>query len=435
MSKNIILILLGFIFIFALIGCDTQIATNLETKTYYVDSVNGNDNNTGLSENDAIQTISKTNQLPLKPGDTVLFKCGDTFRGNLIPTSGSMEQRITYSSYGEGAPPILMGSFSLDQISSSIQLVQDDIYTFMFAYDIGNIIINNGELFGVKRFSLSALNNPLDYYYDRSRKIFYLKADEILANQINTSTEGYSSVEFCVTQSIVNMSNKHDLTFTNLALKYGSAHGFSGSETHRVTIENCVISYIGGGFLFYREDGEPERYGNGIEIFDTGSDIDIIGCKIFEIFDTAVTNQGAKRNSYHTNITYKDNIIYNCGMAAFELWNQGAGSTMTNISFENNNVHDIGYGFSLTQQRQNTLGLGHFITDFGNIATMDNISIKNNTFNNAYNEHEISSLLLISDLVGDISNYPLYLSIIDNQYTGVDYKVVYRNNDEVYYIN
>lgn len=78
--------------------------------TYYVSSA-GNDANSGNSEGAPFQTITKVNSLGLQPGDVILFRRGDTFRGSLaIRQSGSAGRPIVIDAYGSGNKPILAGS-------------------------------------------------------------------------------------------------------------------------------------------------------------------------------------------------------------------------------------------------------------------------------------------------------------------------------------
>lgn len=76
---------------------------------YYVDSENGNDTNNGTSEGTAFRTIEKINSIEFQPGDQILFKCGGTWTGALMPKgSGEEDNPITIGSYGEGSKPVLM---------------------------------------------------------------------------------------------------------------------------------------------------------------------------------------------------------------------------------------------------------------------------------------------------------------------------------------
>jgi hypothetical protein len=79
--------------------------------TYYVDSVGGLDINNGTSNSTPWQTIAKVNSSTFNPGDSILFDAGDTWREQLtIPASGSAGNPITFSSYGNGANPIISGA-------------------------------------------------------------------------------------------------------------------------------------------------------------------------------------------------------------------------------------------------------------------------------------------------------------------------------------
>ncbi|MBN1890705.1 MAG: right-handed parallel beta-helix repeat-containing protein [Thermoflexales bacterium] len=82
--------------------------------TYYVSSSSGSDSNNGTSEATPFGTIAQVNALKLQPGDRVLFKCGNTWRGEqlVIGKSGTEGAPITFSSYPAGCEnkPILSGA-------------------------------------------------------------------------------------------------------------------------------------------------------------------------------------------------------------------------------------------------------------------------------------------------------------------------------------
>ncbi|MCH5377649.1 MAG: hypothetical protein JJ992_27140, partial [Planctomycetes bacterium] len=78
--------------------------------TYYVDSQGGKDSNSGRSERTPWRSLQRVNDAPLQPGDTVRFKCGGIWRGSLLPVSGEEDAPVTYTSYGSGPKPALLGS-------------------------------------------------------------------------------------------------------------------------------------------------------------------------------------------------------------------------------------------------------------------------------------------------------------------------------------
>lgn len=84
--------------------------------TYYVDVTGGNDVNDGISIATPWKTITKVNASSsyLLPGDSVLFKRGEIWKGQnsttLIPRSGNVAQYMIYGAYGSGEKPILTTS-------------------------------------------------------------------------------------------------------------------------------------------------------------------------------------------------------------------------------------------------------------------------------------------------------------------------------------
>lgn len=84
-------------------------AARLGAATYYV-SAAGNDSNAGTSSGSPWLTIGKVNTVGVAASDTVNFRGGDTFSGNLLVNPGTPPsgegQRITVTSYGTGKATI-----------------------------------------------------------------------------------------------------------------------------------------------------------------------------------------------------------------------------------------------------------------------------------------------------------------------------------------
>lgn len=81
-----------------------------DTVTYYIDSVSGDNSNSGTSETEAWKDLGGfTGEQVLTSGVSVLFKCGGTYDFNveLRDIVGTKEKPFVISSYGEGDRPIL----------------------------------------------------------------------------------------------------------------------------------------------------------------------------------------------------------------------------------------------------------------------------------------------------------------------------------------
>ncbi len=76
--------------------------------TYFIDSISGNNENTGLSEASAWKTADNIDSLSLESGDKILFKAGGDYDCAIVLTcSGTQDNPIVISSYGEGEKPHL----------------------------------------------------------------------------------------------------------------------------------------------------------------------------------------------------------------------------------------------------------------------------------------------------------------------------------------
>jgi len=86
---------------------------SLNAKNYYL-SNSGNDLNKGNSTANAWKSIDRLNQQKLEPGDSVLFKRGDVFIGEIqVNYSGNINKPIVYSAFGVGSNPIISGAILL----------------------------------------------------------------------------------------------------------------------------------------------------------------------------------------------------------------------------------------------------------------------------------------------------------------------------------
>lgn len=128
-----------------------SLSFNIQAKNYYISKTGSNINN-GLTPATAWQTIAKVNASfnAILPGDSILFKCGDTFYGSVvIAKSGTSSLPIVISSYGAGAKPIISGFTTL----SSWSLVSAGIYqAAVNAKNTVNMVTLNNQPQAVGRF-------------------------------------------------------------------------------------------------------------------------------------------------------------------------------------------------------------------------------------------------------------------------------------------
>jgi|GEM_PF-6950661 parallel beta-helix repeat protein len=78
-------------------------------RTFFVDAVNGNDNNAGMSEGAAWRTLSKVSSSGFGNGDVISLRRGQVHYGRLVVNASG----LTFNAYGNGANPVVSGAREL----------------------------------------------------------------------------------------------------------------------------------------------------------------------------------------------------------------------------------------------------------------------------------------------------------------------------------
>ena len=77
---------------------------------FYLDAINGDNDNNGATPETPWRTLSKLDQVIFKPGDQAFFKRGDVFTGSFtLRGSGTSAEPVIFGAYGEGSKPRLEG--------------------------------------------------------------------------------------------------------------------------------------------------------------------------------------------------------------------------------------------------------------------------------------------------------------------------------------
>lgn len=252
-------------------------------------------------------------------------------------------------------------------------LYLDDIRLFkcgsgeMLTRDVGNIIFDNESFCGVKVWNREDLKAQGQYWYDEARHVLVLWSE-------GNPAEYYKDIECALRDHIIDQSGRSFITYENLALRYGAAHGIGGGNTHHITVRDCEISYIGGG----DQSGGDEtvRFGNGIEFWGSAHDCLVERCRLWEIYDAALTNQSSGPDTPHYNIAYRFNVIWNSEYS-FEYWNRPEKSATHDICFDNNTCVNAGHGWGHAQRPDPS---GRHLCFYTSPASIASFHIRNNIF-------------------------------------------------------
>ncbi len=233
--------------------------------------------------------------------------------------------------------------------------------------DVGNIIFDGEASCGVKVWKPSDLNAQGEYWYDEDAHVLKLYSARCPASH-------YSDIECAIREHVIDQSGKHYVIYENLAVKYGAAHGVGGGSTHHIIVRDCDFGYIGGGDQ--RGGEHTVRFGNGVEFWASAHDCLVERCRLWEVYDAALTNQSNAPRTRQVNITYRNNLIWNCEYS-FEYWNRPENSETTNVRFVNNTCLSAGHGWGHAQRPDPS---GRHLCFYTSPAKARDIIIRNNVF-------------------------------------------------------
>ena len=389
-------------------------ATRGEAKIYYISSSTGSTSG-GSSESNPmmIAELSELASLDIKNGDVVLFKRGDIFRGNLSCVSG-----VTYSAYGEGEKPRLYRSEKNYSNSSDWVQISGSKVIWRTASpitsDVGGIIINDGEIVGIKeipsyyrgkyyvrgeeRVTEFDIYNELDVNYEFFHDIdgnvnesgyVYFRCEEGNPGKL------FESIELNKRGNLISAAS--NVTIDNLCLKYFGSHGIGVGTVSGLTITNCEIGWGGGSIQSFGTNGVVTRYGNGIEIYGGVADFVVNNCYIHQIYDAGVTHQLSSVNSgnyYMEDVVCSNNVICDSTYSIeYFMSRDGESSTterfMKNILYENNLLRRAGYGWGVQRPDPAPANIKGW-THYNNAV---NFVIKDNIIDRCYNASGDSHLV------------------------------------------
>ena len=371
---------------------------------YYVSYETGNDQADGQTPQTAWKTLTKVNQAELKENDCVYFHRGELWRGQLWAKEG-----VTYSAYGTGNKPILTASSEngADPALWSLLKGTKNIWVYKHSMmDCGSIVLDeDNEVVGIKvapsylngyrstkntedefdvkkelteNYSFFSMADSILYQgapfrytvmdtsdYDEVPEVvgkLYLRCDE------GNPGEVFKSIEFMERRNIIIPAD--NTVIHNLTLKYCGSHAVFTND-NRITVDHCEIGWIGGSIQYYKYDnGNPARFGNGVESDGSYDRFTVTNCYIYQVYDAGISNQDpseipsisgnegfAPYDRIQQNITYAHNVLAYCDMPIeifFTLEDDiGYGRhIMKNVTINDNFMLYSGYGWAKQREEE-----------------------------------------------------------------------------------
>jgi uncharacterized repeat protein (TIGR02059 family) len=395
--------------------------------TYYV-STSGNDNANGTTSSTPWKTLAKVNSRSYNPGDSILFKRGDTWTASgdgviSISNSGTATKPIVFGAYGTGEKPIITGRYSLSgwNVSGNWTNVSGNIWRMKVdatAY-CHRAWVNGKEVY---HNSTSSVTAALPMYWDSGNNYLYLYSTSNPATAF-TNIEGlHIDILVYATPGSADYITLQNLDFRGVYWLNVYLRGVTNW-----TIENCDIGlYCSHTGVYCTGVGTTRGSTDNIVIrnctFDT-DDHNVDAWTIENTFEAVCVWDGAN------NLDIYNNVFRDWTHAAVSIQVNSESTPVTNLKFHNNicTCEDIDYGRAFNFEFYPVLGnsFGNEVYDnffyhhsVFNLISGDGVKVYNNIFDGvyktSYKDVETAEAINLQPYVGISTNNEIYNNIIAN---------------------
>lgn len=367
--------------------------------TYYVSEA-GDDQNDGLSPQTAWATTRRAAEA--EGGSTILFNRGDTFYGSFhVPPSNDPDCPTVIGAFGAGAKPqiclyrIVTDPAAWEEVGRMryrIRLTDQTKYggnRRAGGNNVGFIKVGN-RIWGWRCFAMSDIRSMWDFYCNYDDGYLYVMCPrnpcEYGAIYLADGDCGVVLDDNCVV--------------SDLDIFGGGCHGMMSGHDDRgfarnIVVRDCDIHDFGGSHL--KSEQYPNvRFGNGIELWDGAENVLVEGCRIWNIYDVAITMQGfPKEGKGWKNVVFRHNLMWG-NQQSFEIWTQPGDreSGMYSCRFTDNICIGSGYGWSYGPRPGKFIGT-HVMIQMTMVGHHD-ILVENNVF------YDVRDVLYYKSTDGDM---------------------------------
>lgn len=300
----------------------------------------GNDNNSGLSP---LYPKKSPEKYKRAYNVNILLKSGDTFN---LPTGFTLGSNTIYSTYGGDKRAIISFYKKLntrfEKLSGYTNIWVADISSMSNGKtdksncNIGQLLINGKVNWNRYVWGSDNTFNPntLVQYNNDGWAVDWKTSKLYMYTSTNPNN---LNIYYAPSGHGINLNGVSNVVFKGLELKGAGMHGISLKNVNNVKINNNYIHDIGGSVL----TSAGIRYGNAIQLWDSGSNVEVEYNISDWIFDTCYTNQGSDKEALEKNVKFNKNI----GMHSFwgiEVWGDGwSNKEFSNIEYNNNIMYSM----------------------------------------------------------------------------------------------
>lgn len=329
------------------------IVSSVQSKNYYF-SAAGNDSKSGLNPNAAWQNVDKLKSLKLKAGDSVLFRRGDSFLGEIVVRhSGKINKPIVFSAYGKGDLPILTGAVSLkNAVTNSVKQ-----HVFSINKQVLKLYVNNekqtlarypntgyltmGE--GIDSIGFeTTMTEPdgfwagagigmrtIDWVFEhRQIASFENKKLKFTENSIYKIEKGYG---YFLENKPELIDNEGEWFSTEKELQILSNLNLNNQKVEGVILQNGFVLFPGVKNIVINELQIEKYAANGIWAQENCGNIDILNNKILK-----TGYIGIWLDTLTSNVTVRKNLLEDIAGRGI------SGIRNVNCNIEHNKIHRVG---------------------------------------------------------------------------------------------
>lgn len=307
--------------------------------TYYVSSSEGDDDNSGRTPEEPKKSLSVFSGAS---NINIMLKCGDVFSMN---DSFYVGNNVLLGAYGDGARPVLDFYQPLEAEWKKVKGEKR-----VWCADLSEVKeLNNGTrnksdcnighlmIDREVNWKRLVLENAEEQNYpelmgERKDGCFAIDWERATLYLYSEKDPNAFEILYALPQHGLTIQNVTGAEILGLEIKGAGFHGVSLSHVTDITVSGCYIHHIGGALL---KDRGP-RYGNAIELWDSGARVSVTYNMAEWIYDTCYTNQGNTVNMTQRDLLFANNL----GRFSFwgiETWGDGASmNEFSNIVYEDN---------------------------------------------------------------------------------------------------
>ena len=221
--------------------------------TYFVSSCNGSEANDGLAASSAVDSWRR---LSPRPGDTILFERGSSFRETIVSPDGEPGRPVTWGAYGSGSAPAFYGSVDLSD-PAIWESEGRNVWrcTRALEGEVANLVFDDGREYGVLAWKREDMFKPGHWHFTH---VGFLKDERVKRAVAGTTPalylyshgnpgERWRSIECSLRggSSFIATGRRH-IVVENIAFLYAPVTAFTVADGEDITIRGCLFKGTGG---------------------------------------------------------------------------------------------------------------------------------------------------------------------------------------------